>query len=72
MARGEETIRFLVFKWVFISAFRSYFPMFSQMLFLLVKKMEILFYSVSFCLPKSITNSFNFAYSIFLAFVAGN
>ena len=34
--------------------------------------MEILFYSVSFCLPKSITNSFNFAYSIFLAFVAGN
>ena len=34
--------------------------------------MEILFYSVSFCLPKSITNSFNFAYSIFLAFVTGN
>ena len=35
--------------------------------------MEILFYSpVSFCLPKSITNSFNFAYSIFLVFVAGN
>ena len=72
MARGEETIRFLFFKWVFTSAFRSYFPMFSQMLFLLVKKMEILFYSVSFCLPKSITNSFTFAYSIFLAFVAGN
>ena len=72
MARGEETIRFLVFKWVFTSAFRSYFPMFSQMLFLLVKKkMEILLYSVSFCLPKSITNSFNFAYSIFLAFVQG-
>ena len=23
--------------------------------------MEILFYSVSFCLPKAITNSFNFA-----------
>ena len=46
--------------------------MFSQMLFLLVKKMEILFYSVSFCLPKWITNSFNFAYSIFLALVAGN
>ena len=34
--------------------------------------MEILFYSVSFCLPKSITITFNFAYSIFLAFVAGN
>ena len=27
--------------------------------------MEILFYSVSFCLPKSITNSFYFAFSIF-------
>ena len=38
VARGEETIRFLVFKWVFASAFRSYFPMFSHMLFLLVKK----------------------------------
>ena len=36
--RGEETIRFLVFKLVFTSAFRSYFPMFSPMLFLLVKK----------------------------------
>ena len=59
VARDEETIRFLVFKWVFTRAFRSYFPMFSQMLFLLVKKMEILFYSVSFCLPKSITNSLN-------------
>ena len=34
--------------------------MFSPMLFLLVKKMEIQFYSVSFCppnSPKSITNS---------------
>ena len=41
--------------------------MFSQMLFLLVKKMEILFYSVSFCPLKSITNSFNFAHSPFLA-----
>ena len=46
--------------------------MFSQMLFLLVKKMKILFYSVSFCPPNSITNSFNFAHSTFLAFVAGN
>ena len=35
--------------------------------------MERMFYSVSFCLPKSATtNSFNFASSIFLAFVAGN
>ena len=37
--------------------------------------MEILFYSISFCPPnssKSITYSFNFAHSIFLAFVAGN
>ena len=47
--------------------------MFSQILFFLVKKkLEILFYSVSFCPPKSITNSFNFAHSTFLAFVAGN
>ena len=39
VARDEETIRFLVFKWVFTMAFRSYyFPMFSEMLFLLVKK----------------------------------
>ena len=40
------------------------------MLLLLVKKMEILFYSVSFSPPnssKSITYSLNFAYSIFLA-----
>ena len=41
--------------------------MFSQMLFHLVKKTEILFYSVSFCPPKSVTNSFNFAHSTFLA-----
>ena len=34
----EETIRFLVFKLVITGAFRTYFPMFSQMLFLLVKK----------------------------------
>ena len=35
--------------------------------------MERMFYSVSFCLQKSATtNSFNFASSIFLAFVAGN
>ena len=46
--------------------------MFSQMLFLLVTKMEILFYSVTFCPSKSITNSFNFAHSTFLVFVAGN
>ena len=34
--------------------------------------MVILFCSGFFCLPKSITNSFNFADSIFLAFLAGN
>ena len=34
-------------------------------MFPLVKKMEILFYSVPFC--KSITNSFNFAHLTFLA-----
>ena len=45
--------------------------MFSQMLFLLVKKMEILF-SVPFCPLKSITNSYDFAHSTFLAFVLGN
>ena len=45
--------------------------MFSQTLFLLVKKWK-LFYSISFCLPKSITNSYNFASLIFLASVAGN
>ena len=41
------------------SAFRSYFPMFSPLLFILVKKNEIMFYSVSFCplnSPKSITS----------------
>ena len=48
--------------------------MFSQMLFLLVKKNGN---SVSFRFawsdpPKSITNSFNFAHSTFLAFVAEN
>ena len=32
--------------------------MFSQMLFLIVNRNEILFYSVSFCPPKSITNSY--------------
>ena len=72
MARGEETIRFLVFKLVFTNIFRSYFPMVSEMLFLLVKKNGNSAYSVSFCPPKSITNSFNFAHSVFLAFVAGN
>ena len=49
----------------FTGAFRSYFPMFSPMLFLLVKKMEIQFYSVSFCPPNSqkpITNLLNFAH----------
>ena len=58
--------RFLAFKLVFTSALRSHFPMFSPMLFLLVKKMEIQFYSVLFCppnSPKSITNSLNFAHS---------
>ena len=35
--------------------------------------MEILFYSISFCPPKSmITNSFNIVHSTFLAFVLGN
>ena len=38
LSRGEETIRFLVFKLVFSSALRSHFLMFSPMLFLLVKK----------------------------------
>ena len=58
-------IRLLVFKLAFTNAFRSYFPMFSPMLFLLVKKIEILFHSVLFCPPnssKSITNSLNFAH----------
>ena len=50
------------------SVFRSYFPMFSLMLFLLVKKMETMFYLVPFCPPKSIKS--NFAYLIFLVFVA--
>ena len=67
LSRGERrrNIRFLVFKLVFTSAFRCYFPMFSPMLFLLVKKVEILFYSVSFCppnSPKSITKSFKHAH----------
>ena len=35
------------------SAVRSYFPMFSPMLFLLVQKMETMFYSISFCPPNS-------------------
>ena len=41
-----------------------------MLLLLVKKKMEILFYSVSFCPPnssKSITYSLNFAHSIFLA-----
>ena len=40
-AAREETIRFLVFKLVFTSIFGSYFPMFSQMLFLLVTKWKL-------------------------------
>ena len=51
---GKETIRFLVFKLIVTCAFCFYFSKFSQMLLLiLVKKIEILFYSVSFCPPTS-------------------
>ena len=47
-ACSEETIRFLVFKVFFTCAFHFYFPMLSQVLFLMVKKWKFCF-SVSFC-----------------------